>query len=131
MAAPALREAYLAWNRVQTINRKGVGEMVELKTLKEAAKVYTNHMARVAAAAEERGEAHGRKLGEVRGVHRAYVDMARWKFGADAAERLAGLLAGVTDRLRLARLGRLLMECESGDELIAEAGDDWRNGRRD
>ena len=103
--------------------------MVELNTFKETAKVNANQFARVAAAAEERGEAHGRRLGEVRGVHRAYVDMARWKFGADAAERLAGLLAGVTDRLRLARLGRLLVECESGDELIAEASGDWRNGR--
>ena len=105
--------------------------MVELNTFREAAKVYTNQFARVAKAAEARGEAHGRKFGEVRGVHRAYVDMARWKFGADAAERLASLLAGVTDRLRLARLGRLLVECESGDELIAEAGGDRRNGRRD
>ena len=50
--------------------------------------------------------------------------MAKWKFGADVAERLAAVLAGVKDRSQLERLGRLVMECETGDELIAKAGGD-------
>ena len=153
LAAPALREAYLAWIRVQMIDWKGSGKTVEqLKTLKEAAKVYTNQFARVAKAAQARGqklgeargqrigeargqklgeargqelgEARGQKLGEARGLRRAYVETAKWKFGADVAERLADVLAGVTDRSRLARMGRLLAECETGDELIAKAGGD-------
>ena len=143
---PALREAYLAWVRVQMIDWKGSGKTVEqLKTLKEAAKVYTNQFEKVAKAAQARGEARGqelgeargrklgeargrklgeargRKLGEALGLRRAYVETAKWKFGADVAERLADVLAGVTDRSRLTRVGRLLAECETGDELIAKA----------
>ena len=133
LAAPALREAYLAWVRVQLIDWKGSGKTVEqLNTLKEAAKVYTNQFARVAKAAQERGEARGqelgeargRKIGEARGLRRAYVETAKWKFGADVAERLADVLAGVTDRSRLTRVGRLVMECETGDELIAKTAGD-------
>ena len=71
--------------------------------------MYGNHISAVEKHALARGEA------------RAYVETARWKFGADAAERLADVLAGVTDRSRLARLGRLVAECETGDELIAKA----------
>ena len=41
-------------------------------------------------------------------MRRAYVEMAKWKFDADVAERLA----------------RLVVECETGDELIAKAGGD-------
>ena len=85
----------------------------QLTTLREAAKVYTNQFARVAKAAEARGEASG--------FRRAYVETAKWKFGADVAERLADMLADVTDRSRLARMGRLVLECETGDELIAKA----------
>ena len=149
LAAPALREAYLAWVRVQMIDWKGSGKTVEqLNTLKEAAKVYTNQFARVAKAAQERGEArgqelgeargreigeargrkigeaHGQKLGEALGLRRAHVETAKWKFGPDVAERLADVLAGVSDRSRLARVGRLVLECETGDELIAKAAGD-------
>ena len=141
LVEPALREAYLAWVRVQMIDWKGSGKTVEqLKTLKEAAKVYTNQFAKVAKAAQARGEARGqelgeargrklgeargRKLGEALGLRRAYVETAKWKFGADVAERLADVLAGVTDRSRLTRVGRLLAECETGDELIAKAAGD-------
>ena len=127
------------------IDWKGSGKTVEqLKTLKEAAKVYTNQFARVAKAAQARGqklgeargreigeargrkigEAQGQKLGEARGLRRAHVETAKWKFGADVAERLADVLAGVTDRSRLARVGRLVLECETGDELIAKAAGD-------
>ena len=109
LVAPALREAYLAWIRLQMIDSKVPRETVEeLNTLKEAGKVYTNQIERVAKAAEAR----------------AYVETAKWKFGADVAERLAAVLADVKDRSRLERLDRLLAECETGDELIAKAGDD-------
>ena len=118
LATPALRKAYLAWIRVQMIDSKGPRKTIEqLTTLREAAKVYTNHIARVAKAAQARGQ----KLGEALGLRRAYVETAKWKFGADVAERLADMLADVTDRSRLARMGRLVLECETGDELIAKA----------
>ena len=145
LATPALRDAYAAWIRVQMIDWKGSEETIgQLDTLKEATKVYTNHISKVAQAAEARGEAQGQRLGEARGeargrklgeargqrlgeargLRRAHVETAKWKFGADAAERLADVLADVTDCSRLERLGRLLAECETGDELIAQARGD-------
>ena len=41
------------------------------------------------------------------------------KFGADAAGRLAALLAGIEDPERLADVGEWIIDCASGDELIA------------
>ena len=110
---PALQEAYVAWIRLQMIDWNGSEETIGwLNTLKEATKVYTNHISKVAQAAEARG------------LREAYVETAKWKFGADAAERLADVLSGVTDRSRLERLGQLLAECETADELIAKARGD-------
>ncbi len=130
---PELRAAWVAWLRLQLIDWGAPAEIIgQLDTLKEAGKVYGNHISAVEkhalARGQELGEARGKKLGEAlgeaQGLRQAYVDTARWKFGADAAERLADVLAGVTDRSRLARLGRLVVECETGDELISKATGD-------
>ena len=45
------------------------------------------------------------------------------KFDAGTAERLAGLLARIDDPERLAEAGDWIIECASGDELIARVGD--------
>ena len=130
---PELRDAWVAWLRRQMIDWGVPAEIIEqLDTLKEVGRVYGNRfaavekhaLARGEARGQELGEARGRRLGKAQGLRQAYVDTARWKFGADAAERLAKVLAGVTDGARLARLGRLVVECETGDELIAKAARD-------
>ena len=134
---PELRDAWVAWLRRQMIDWGVPAEIIEqLDTLKEVGRVYGNRFAAVEKHALARGEARGQELGEARGkklgealgeaqgLRRAYVETAKWKFGADAAERLARVLAEVTDRARLARLGRLVVECETGDELIARAAGD-------
>ena len=41
------------------------------------------------------------------------------KFGADTAERAAPLLAGIGEPGRLADVGEWIIDCASGDELIA------------
>ncbi len=43
------------------------------------------------------------------------------KFGEETAGRLAELLEAVGDTDRVSRIGRLLVECETGEELIAKA----------
>ena len=45
--------------------------------------------------------------------------MAALRFGADTAERLEEVLAGVADPERLAEAGEWLVRCETGDELLA------------
>ena len=46
---------------------------------------------------------------------------ARLKFGAKTAERLAKLLEGISDPERIARIGDRIIECETGEELLARA----------
>ena len=69
----------------------------------------------------EQGLAQGVEQGLAQGVKQAQVDIARWKFGEETAERLAELLEGMGDAERVFRIGRLLVECETGEELIAKA----------
>ena len=44
--------------------------------------------------------------------------LARLKFGGRAADRLAGLLDEVTEPDRVARIGDLIIECETEAELM-------------
>ena len=43
---------------------------------------------------------------------------AKRKFDAETAERLSGLLDGLTDPERLAEVGEWIIECETGAELL-------------
>ena len=49
--------------------------------------------------------------------------LAARKFDAGRAEELAGLLSRIGDPERLAEAGDWIIECASGDELIARVGD--------
>ena len=44
---------------------------------------------------------------------------AEWRFGADVAGQVAALLADVTDVARLDEAGKWLLECDTGDALLA------------
>ena len=48
--------------------------------------------------------------------------LASLKFGARTAERLARLLDDITDPEAIARIGDQIIECETGEELLARAG---------
>ena len=61
------------------------------------------------------GRAEGRAEGQVEVVRR----MAARKFGAETAERLAERLAEVADPERAVEVGDWLLDCESGEELLA------------
>ena len=50
------------------------------------------------------------------------------KFGAGTAERLAGLLARVGDTRRLAEVGDWIIDCATGDDLIARFGNGAETG---
>ena len=70
----------------------------------------------------EQGRELGRELGREQGLahERALLRrMAALRFGADTAERLEEVLAGVADPERLAEAGEWLVRCETGDELLA------------
>ena len=79
-----------------------------------------------ALAEREKYRAEGRAEGIERGIA-AERDLLRRlaarKFDAGTAERLAGPMAGIDDPERLAEAGAWIIECASGDELIARVGD--------
>ena len=71
---------------------------------------------------EPKERAHREGLGQGRAEGRALVcRQARLKFGAGTAERLAGLLEGIADPEQIARIGDRIIECETGEELLALA----------
>ena len=76
-------------------------------------------MTTVAEAAWDRWEAKVLERGVARGGARLINRQAALKFGTGTAERLAGLLEGLTDQDDLDSLGDWILECGSGDELLS------------
>ena len=113
-ASSVARDALAEWLRSQMINSGATeAEVAHLDTLREAGEMYVNQFQETFRDGVEQGMAQG--------VKQAQVDMARWKFGEETAERLAELLEAAGDTARVSRIGRLLVECETGEELIAKA----------
>ena len=72
------------------------------------------------------GRAEGRAEGMERGIaaeRELLGRLAARKFGIDASERLAALLARIDDPERLAEVGDLIIDCATGDDLIARVAD--------
>ena len=82
----------------------------------------------------EQGIEQGRELGREQGLEQGLEQgrkqglaherallrrMAALRFGADTAERLEEVVAGIADPERLAEAGEWLVRCETGDELLA------------
>ena len=93
-------------------------EEVEM-TVVERAKEWSRQLIREG---REQGLEQGREQGIEQGIahERALLRrMAASRFGADTAERLEEVLAGIADPERLAEAGEWLVRCETGDELLA------------
>ncbi len=73
---------------------------------------------RQAALAE--GHAAGRSEGLHEGERALLRRQAARRFGAQAGDALAKLMAGEQDAERLAELGDLVLDCESGEELLRQ-----------
>ncbi len=117
-ASSVARGALVEWLRSQMINSGATeGEVAHLDTLREAGEMYVNQFQETF----RDGLAQGVEQGLAQGLKQAHVDMARWKFGEETAQRLAELLEAAGDAERVSRIGRLLVECETGEELIAKA----------
>ena len=70
---------------------------------------------------EQKEQAHLEGLGQGRreGGATLVLRQARLKFGARTAERLSGLLDDITDPEAIVRIGDRIIECETGEELLA------------
>ena len=80
-------------------------------------------VARWAEAKMAEGLAEGVEQGLAEGVAQGRSALLRrqaaWRFGAEVADQLAALLAGVTDISRLDDAGEWLLECDTGEALLA------------
>ena len=69
------------------------------------------------------------RTGMAKGVARGHREMvlgqASRKFGADTAKRLAALV-GAMDPEQLLHVGHAVVECDTGDDLLAEAANGGR-----
>ena len=108
-----LREAFREWV-LGAAESWGIGEEVleEVKSLKEAGMIY-------AGVEEQKEQAH--REGLTRGRRDLVCRQARLKFGTRTAERLARLLDNITDPEAVARIGDRIIQCETGEELLARA----------
>ena len=104
-----LREAFREWI-LGAAETWGIEEEVleRVGSLKEAGMIY--------AGVEELKE-RARREGRTALVCR----LARLKFGAGTADRLSRLLEEVSDPEQIARIGDRIIECETGEELLARA----------
>ncbi len=97
----------------------------EMERLEEAGELRTPVQDRVRAwqeAEREQGRAEGVEQGRAEGVEQEralLLRLAERKFGADTAGRLAPLLGGIGEPKRLADVGDWIIDCATGDELIA------------
>ena len=101
----------------------------EMERLEEAGELRETVQDRVRAWREadreqgrEQGRAEGVEQGRAEGVEQERALLLRLterKFGAETAERLAALVAGICEPERLADVGDWIIDCATGDELIA------------
>jgi len=67
----------------------------------------------------QRGLAEGVERGLAQGRVALLSRQVGWRFGADVASQVTMLLADVTDVARLDEAGKWLLECDTGEALLA------------
>ena len=143
--APELRpllEVVLLWAR-QTARQLmdfdlGIDDMAEVDRLHESGELEEYFAARRRAYQERyraEGMARGIERGIEQGIERGLSSerellrrQAARKFDQDTAARLAGLMAEIGDADALARVGDWIIDCATGDELIARFGNSSPHG---
>ena len=117
----AFRQALHTWARALWEHRTGEGS--GFPTFDELERKEQAVMTTVAEAAWDRWEAKVRAEGVERGIARGGARLinrlAALKFGTATAERLAGLLEGLTNPEDLDKVGDWILECGSGGELLS------------
>ena len=133
-----LRELMLRWAR-QVARRRlkldlEIEDMAQTERLDESDDLEAYYAARLRAWQDEyraEGRAEGIEQGLEQGLAAERELLCRQtarKFGAGTAERLAGLLARIGDTRRLAEVGDWIIDCATGDDLIARFGNGAGSG---
>ena len=120
-----LRRVLCTWFGLLAGPGVSIGEFEEMERLAETGELRETVQDRVRAwreADREQGRAEGVEKGRAEGVEQERALLLRQterKFGADIAERAAALLTGIGEPGRLADVGEWIIDCATGDELIA------------
>ena len=72
-------------------------------------------------AGRQEGQREGRQAGRQEGQREVLCGLASRRFGAAAGTELAAVLAGVEDASELARIGALIIDCDSGADFLTRA----------
>ncbi len=120
-----LRDAFREWVLGAAESWGLEGDTLErVESLKEAEMIYAGieELKEQYRAEAERARTEGRAEGGSSVVRR----LTRLKFGAGTAEELSRLVGGIAEPERIARIGDLIIECETGAELLERARVDCR-----
>ncbi len=132
-----LRDAFQEWVLGAAESWGLDGNTLErVESLKEAEMIYAGieELKERYRAEAERARTEGREEGRTEGREEGRTEvgsslvrrLARRKFGADTAEELSGLVGGIVDLESIARIGDLIIECETGTELLEHAREECR-----
>ena len=116
----ALRRAVGEWIRqVYAPRRPAAAATAAEENRTEAQTMLRERVQEWMAAKWAEGHAEGQAEGQAQGQMDLMRRMAARKFGDETAQRLAERLEPVQDAARLAEIGEWLIECESGEALLA------------
>ena len=129
-----LRDVMLRWARRVARRRLEldleIDDMAHTERLDESGDLEAYYAARLRAW-QDQYRAEGRAEGLAQGLateRELLCRQAARKFGDGTAERLSDLLAGVGDTRRLAEVGDWIIDCMTGDDLIARFGNGVGSG---
>ena len=129
-----LRDVMLRWARRVARRRLKldleIDDMAQTERLDESDDLEAYYAARLRAWQDEyraEGRAEGIKQG-LAAERELLGRLAERKFGDGTAERLSDLLAGIGDTRRLAEVGDWIIDCATGDDLIARFGNGAGSG---
>ncbi len=122
--------ALAAWVRRALIDDGAKeADMENVQELRDLEPVVHSFWGAERLAARREGRAEGLAEGREEGREReqaTLIRLARRKFGAETADRLASLVAGVSDPERVGEIADLIIDCASGADFLAQAA---RNGQ--
>ena len=131
---PDLRAALYGWAE-RSLKRQGLElppleELERMKTENEVVTLFDKNARAIADGLREEGREEGRLEGREKGRQEGRREgienerallrrLATRRFGPATADRLTELIDGIVDAPRLARVGDCIVDCSTGDDLLA------------
>ena len=124
-----LRRAFIDWiRRIAERLMPGGDHLAAEMTLEDVRMTLVERVSEWPKQWVREGREQGMREGIERGIEQGRAEerallcrQAASRFGADTAERLSGVLAGIADPERLAEVGEWLVRCETGEEFLVRA----------